>query len=94
MISLALFLIGGSNTYIQYTQTLQTNNKRCTIKKATYKNHLYVLMQIMYLVLHCVKGTPFVEVDQGATSRLTHWEQMDEKYSQSKKFLCTVPTVL
>lgn len=49
---------------------------------------------VMYLVLHCVKGTPFVEMDQGATSRLTHWEQMDEKYSQSKKFLCTVPTVL
>ena len=48
----------------------------------------------MYLVFHCVKGTPFVETDQGAASRLTHWEQMDEKYLQSKKFLCTVPTVL
>ena len=53
-----------------------------------------VLLQVMYLVLHCVKGTPFVEMDQGAASRLTHWEQMDEKYLQSKKFLCTVPTVL
>ncbi|XP_065896659.1 ORM1-like protein 3 [Dysidea avara] len=47
-----------------------------------------------YLVLHYVKGTPFVEVEPGASSRLTHWEQMDEKYSQTKKFLCAVPTVL
>ncbi|XP_064813387.1 ORM1-like protein 2 [Oncorhynchus masou masou] len=36
-----------------------------------------LLVTVLYLFLHTVKGTPFETPDQGKARLLTHWEQMD-----------------
>lgn len=54
------------------------------------------LLQMMYLFLHTVKGTPFETPDQGKARLLTHWEQMDYgvQFTSSRKFLTISPIVL
>lgn len=53
-------------------------------------------LQVMYLFLHTVKGTPFETPDQGKARLLTHWEQMDYgvQFTSSRKFLTISPIVL
>lgn len=55
-----------------------------------------VPVQVMYLFLHTVKGTPFETPDQGKARLLTHWEQMDYgvQFTSSRKFLTISPIVL
>lgn len=57
---------------------------------------LWCLVQVMYLFLHTVKGTPFETPDQGKARLLTHWEQMDYgvQFTSSRKFLTISPIVL
>lgn len=57
---------------------------------------LWCLLQVMYLFLHTVKGTPFETPDQGKARLLTHWEQMDYgvQFTSSRKFLTISPIVL
>lgn len=52
--------------------------------------------QVMYLLLHTVKGTPFETPDQGKDRLLTHWEQIDYgmQCTSSRKFLSISPVVL
>lgn len=52
--------------------------------------------QIMFLILHIEKGTPFDANDQGRSRFLTAWEQIDhgEDFSSSKKFLTIVPIIV
>ena len=54
------------------------------------------LLQVMFIILHIEKGTPFETTDQAKYRYLTVWEQLDkgEHFSQSKKFLTVVPIVL
>ena len=53
-------------------------------------------MQGMYIMFHHLKGTPYPTGDQGATRRLTNWEQIDdgEQFTATRKFLIAVPVVL
>ncbi|MBN3281878.1 ORML2 protein, partial [Polyodon spathula] len=57
---------------------------------------LVLSVQVMYLFLHTVKGTPFETPDQGKARLLTHWEQMDYgvQFTSSRKFLTISPIVL
>lgn len=57
---------------------------------------LWPVLQVMYLFLHTVKGTPFETPDQGKARLLTHWEQMDYgvQFTSSRKFLTISPIVL
>lgn len=54
------------------------------------------LSQVVYMMFHYFKGTPFVSRDQGASRRLTGWEQMDdgEQLTSSRKFIIAVTIVL
>jgi len=51
---------------------------------------------VMFIVLHCEKGTPFETTDQAKYRYFTVWEQMDYgvQFSSSRKFLTSVPIVL
>ena len=53
-------------------------------------------VQIMFVILHIEKGTPFETPDQAKFRYLTVWEQMDYgvQFSASRKFLTIVPIVL
>ena len=56
-----------------------------------------LILQFSYVALHYVKGTPYISVDQGATGKLTHWEQMEteeDSLSTTRKFLIVVPAIL
>ena len=55
-----------------------------------------VSLQVVYFLVHNVKGTPFISGDQGATRRLTNWEQMDngEQFTSSRKFIIAVTVIL
>uniref|UniRef100_UPI00358EA4E2 ORM1-like protein 1 n=1 Tax=Myxine glutinosa TaxID=7769 RepID=UPI00358EA4E2 len=50
----------------------------------------------MYVLLHMVKGTPFITPDQGKARLLTYWEQIDHgmQYTTSRKFLTVTPIIL
>ncbi|KAF6774088.1 hypothetical protein AHF37_06302 [Paragonimus kellicotti] len=52
--------------------------------------------QVLYLLLHWEKGSPYETLDQGEARALTQWEQFDdgEQFSPTKKFLIVVPIVL
>jgi len=52
--------------------------------------------QLMFIILHVEKGTPFETTDQGKYRDKTVWEQLDKgtHFSASKKFLTVVPIVL
>ena len=54
------------------------------------------IYQVMFLILHMEKGTPFETTDQAKYRYLTVWEQLDkgEHFSASKKFLTVVPIAL
>ncbi len=54
------------------------------------------LCQLMFIILHIEKGTPFETADQGKARSLTVWEQLDHgiQFSASKKFLTVVPIAL
>ncbi|UYV73448.1 ORMDL3, partial [Cordylochernes scorpioides] len=49
----------------------------------------------MFVVLHLVKGTPWISGDQGRFRWLTHWEQIDngEQFTATRKFLTIVPII-
>ncbi|XP_014252871.1 ORM1-like protein [Cimex lectularius] len=49
-----------------------------------------------FVFLHLLKGTPWIPEDQGLSSRLTHWEQIDDgkQFTKTRKFLTAVPAVL
>uniref|UniRef100_A0A915I7W6 ORM1-like protein 3 n=1 Tax=Romanomermis culicivorax TaxID=13658 RepID=A0A915I7W6_ROMCU len=51
---------------------------------------------VMYVVLHTLKGAPWLTIDQGESRRLTHWEQIDygQQFTSTKKFLTVIPVVL
>lgn len=54
-------------------------------------------LQLSYIVFHYVKGTPYISADQGATGKLTHWEQMEteeDSLSTTRKFLIVMPAIL
>jgi len=53
-------------------------------------------LQVMYVLLHSDKGTPFETADQGKFRYSTVWEQLDYgvQFSSSRKFLMIVPIVL
>jgi len=53
-------------------------------------------MQLMFIVLHIEKGTPFETADQGKFRYRTVWEQLDYgvQFSASRKFLTIAPIVL
>lgn len=53
-------------------------------------------VQVMYIMLHTLKGAPWLTIDQGESRRLTHWEQIDygQQFTATKKFLTVVPIVL
>ena len=58
---------------------------------------LRFITQAAYIFFHYVKGTPFISEDQGATRRLTHWEQMEEggdELATSRKFFVVIPVLL
>lgn len=52
--------------------------------------------QLMFIVLHIEKGTPFETTDQGKFRYRTVWEQLDYgvQFSASRKFLTIAPIVL
>jgi hypothetical protein len=51
---------------------------------------------LTYYLFHWVKGTPFVEADQGKYEQLTFWEQVDSGVyaTRNRKFLTVVPVLL
>jgi len=55
-----------------------------------------ILVQLMFIVLHIEKGTPFETADQGKFRYRTVWEQLDYgvQFSASRKFLTIAPIVL
>ena len=57
---------------------------------------ILVSLQIMYILLHWEKGSPYETMDQGKSRVLTQWEQFDDgiQYSPTKKFLLIVPVIL
>ena len=57
---------------------------------------ILTLFQLVYILFHHVKGTPFVSGDQGNSRRLTSWEQMDdgEQLTANKKFIIGVTILL
>jgi len=60
------------------------------------KSLINLFLQIMFIILHVEKGTPFETPDQGKFRYLTVWEQLDYgvQFSASRKFLTIVPIVL
>lgn len=55
-----------------------------------------LFVQLMFMILHIEKGTPFETADQGKFRYRTVWEQLDYgvQFSPSRKFLTVVPVVL
>lgn len=55
-----------------------------------------LFVQLMFMILHIEKGTPFETADQGKFCYRTVWEQLDYgvQFSPSRKFLTVVPVVL
>lgn len=51
---------------------------------------------LMYIILHTLKGAPWLTSDQGESRRLTHWEQIDygTQFTETRKFLTVFPIVL
>jgi len=49
-----------------------------------------------FIFLHVLKGAPWEVQDQGLSSRLTHWEQIDYgvQFTVTRKFLTIVPIIL
>uniref|UniRef100_A0A5S6QNE8 Protein kinase domain-containing protein n=1 Tax=Trichuris muris TaxID=70415 RepID=A0A5S6QNE8_TRIMR len=48
---------------------------------------------LMYVIMHMVKGAPWLNMDQGESRRLTYWEQIDSgaQFTDTKKFLTIFP---
>uniref|UniRef100_A0A0K8SMG9 ORM1-like protein n=3 Tax=Lygus hesperus TaxID=30085 RepID=A0A0K8SMG9_LYGHE len=51
---------------------------------------------VTFIVLHILKGVPWIPPDQGDTRLLTHWEQIDEgrQFTKTRKFLTASPVLL
>ncbi|KAF4520679.1 hypothetical protein B566_EDAN006355 [Ephemera danica] len=51
---------------------------------------------VHFILLHVVKGAPWIPQDQGKCRELTHWEQIDNglQFTTSRKFLTCVPILL
>ena len=49
-----------------------------------------------FVLLHWMKGTPFVDQDQGQFRKLTLWEQIDygQQFTPNRKFLVVIPIAL
>ncbi|KRX99551.1 ORM1-like protein 3, partial [Trichinella pseudospiralis] len=50
----------------------------------------------MYIIMHQIKGAPWLAVDQGECRRLTFWEQIDSgvQFTATKKFMSVFPILL